>query len=221
MGEETSTAFGHPHGGTMWALDTSNGDLWALPDLGRGSWENAALVDTGTTTHVALLLGDDAPARPLYLYVGEKSTAPGANFVERNGLKDGQLYVWKADNGNTTPQQFNGTGATRAGTWVALNARTNVITAGYDAQGYKNDTTLGDEAESLGAFLFSRPEDLSTSPTDGSIVAFTSTGRGSVYALDNWGDTYVLDIDFNGSAVPTTGNITISTMAMTRAAASS
>lgn len=211
MGEETSTAFGHPHGGTYWALDTSNGDLWALPDMGRGSWENAALVDTGTTTHVAFLLGDDAQARPLYLYVGEKSTAPGANFVERNGLKGGQLYVWKTTNGNTTPQQFNGTGATRTGTWVALNARNiaNAGTAGHDAQGYKNDTTLGSEASGLGCFLFSRPEDLSTSPTDGSIVAFTSTGRGSVYPLDNWGDTYILDIDFNGSAVPTVGNIRI------------
>lgn len=211
MGEETSTAFGHPHGGTYWALDTSNGDLWALPDFGRGSWENAALVDTGTTTHVAFLLGDDAQARPLYLYVGEKSTAPGANFVERNGLKGGQLYVWKTTNGNTTPQQFNGTGATRTGTWVAVNARNiaNAGTAGHDAQGYKNDTTLGTEASGLGCFLFSRPEDLSTSPTDGSIVAFTSTGRGSVYPLDNWGDTYILDIDFNASAVPTAGNIRI------------
>ena len=211
MGEETSTSFGHPHGGTYWALDTSNGDLWALPDLGRGSWENAALVDTGTTTHVAFLLGDDAQARPLYLYVGQKSTAPGANFVERNGLKGGQLYVWKTTNGNTTPQQFNGTGATRTGTWVAVNARNiaNANTAGHDAQGYKNDTTLGTEASGLGCFLFSRPEDLSTSPTDGSIVAFTSTGRGSVYPLDNWGDTYILDIDFNASAVPTAGNIRI------------
>jgi len=211
MGEETSTAFDHPHGGTMWALDTSNGDLWALPDFGRGSWENAALVDTGTTTHVAFLLGDDAQARPLYLYVGEKSSAPSANFVERNGLKGGQLYVWKATIGDTTPQQFNGTGATRAGTWEELDARNiaNAGTAGHDAQGYKNDTTLGNEAEALGAFTFSRPEDLSTSPTDGSVVAFTSTGRGSVYALDNWGDTYILDIDFNASAVPTAGNITI------------
>jgi endonuclease I len=209
MGEETSTAFGHPHGGTYWALDTSNGDLWALPDLGRGSWENAALVDTGTTTHVAMLLGDDAQARPLYLYVGQKN--PAGNFIQRNGLSGGQLYVWKTTNGNTTPQQFNGTGATRTGTWVAVNARNiaNAGTAGHDAQGYKNDTTLGTEAAGQGCFLFSRPEDLSTSPTDGSIVAFTSTGRGSVYPLDNWGDTYVLDINFDANAVPTAGDIRI------------
>lgn len=204
-GEETSTAFGHPHGGTCWALDTSNGDFWALPDMGRGSWENAALIDTGTTTHVAFLLGDDAQSTPLYLYVGQK--IPGGNFVERNGLKGGQLYVWKADNGNTTPQQFNGSGSSRAGSWVAIDAKNAGAagTAGHDAQGYMNDTTLQSEADGLGAFSFSRPEDLSTSPTDGSIVAFTSTGRGTLYPLDNWGDTYILDIDFDGSATPTSG----------------
>jgi len=209
FGEETSTSFGHPHGGTYWALDTASGDLWALPDLGRGSWENAALVDTGTTTHVAFLLGDDLQDCPLYLYVGLKSTAPGANYPERNGLRNGQLYVWKATNGNTTPQQFNGTGSTRAGTWVAVNARDlgAAGTTGHDAQGYKNDTKLRTESFALGAFRFSRPEDLSANPTDGSIVAFTSTGRGSVYPLDNWGDTYILDINFNPSGVPTAGDL--------------
>jgi len=211
-GEETSTAFGHPHGGTMWALDTSNGDFWALPDMGRGSWENAALVDTGNTTQVAFLLGDDAQGTPLYLYVGVKN--PAGTFLQRNGLSGGQLYVWKATNGNTTPQQFNGSngnGLTRAGTWVAINARNiaNAGTAGHDAAGYKNDTTLQAEADAAGAFSFSRPEDLSTSPTDGSIVAFASTGRGSLYPLDNWGDTNIVDIDFNGSAVPTAGTIRI------------
>lgn len=210
-GEETSTDFGHPHGGTYWALDTATGDFWALPDVGRGSWENAALVDTGTTTHVALLLGDDAQSTPLYLYVGAKSTAGGANFLQRNGLSGGQLYVWKADNGNTTPQQFRGTGATRSGTWVALNAKNAAAagTAGHDAAGYKNDVTLHSEADALGAFSFSRPEDLSASPTDGSIVAFTSTGRGSLYPLDNWGDTYIIDINFNASGAPTTGALRI------------
>lgn len=209
-GEETSTDFGHPHGGTYWALDTSNGDFWALPDLGRGSWENAALVDTGSTTHVALMLGDDAQSTPLYLYVGVKDTSPTATFIQRNGLSGGQLYVWKADNGNTTPQQFNGTGQTRAGTWVALNAKNAAAagTAGHDAAGYKNDTTLHNDADALGAFSFSRPEDLSASPTDGSIVAFTSTGRGSLYPLDNWGDTYIIDINF-AAGLPTTGSLRI------------
>ncbi len=204
-GEETATSFGHPHGGTLWALDPSNGDLWALPDFGRGSWENAALVDTGSTTHVAFLLGDDTPATPLYLYVGEKSTAPGANFIQRNGLSGGQLYVWKTSNGDLTPQQFNGTGASRSGSWVSIQARNAAAagTAGHDAAGYKNDVTLENEADTLGAFSFSRPEDVSTSPNDGTVVAFTSTGRGSIYPADNWGDTYIVDLDFTTLTAPT------------------
>lgn len=211
FGEETSTSFGHPHGGTFWALDTSNGDLWALPDLGRGSWENATLVDTDTTTHVAFLLGDDLQSCPLYLYVGEKSTAAGATFPERNGLRGGQLYAWRANNGNTTPQQFNGTGSVREGTWVAVNARTPAAagTTGHDAQGYKNDTRLRNDSFALGAFIFSRPEDLATHPVDGSVAVFTSTGRGSVYPLDNWGSTYIVDLVFNASGVPLTGELSI------------
>jgi secreted PhoX family phosphatase len=62
---------------------------------------------------------------------------------------------------------------------VAVNARDAGAagTTGHDVQGYKNDTKLRGDAFALGAFRFSRPEDLSASPTDGSIVAFTSTFR--------------------------------------------
>ena len=210
-GEESSTPFGHPHGGSFWALDTATGNLWALPDFGRGSWENAAPLDTGNTTHVAFLLGDDAPTRPMYLYVGVKDTSQSANFIQRNGLSGGQLYVWKATNGDTNPQQFNGSGAFRSGTWVALDAKNAGAagTTGHDAAGYKNDTTLKTQADALGAFSFSRPEDLATNPADGTMVLFTSTGRGSVYPSDNWGDTCIMDIDFNSSAVPTSGFLRI------------
>lgn len=207
-GEESGTSFGAPHGGTEWALDVTTGDLWALPDFGRGEWENAAQVDTGTTTHVAFVMGDDTPGTALYMYVGVKN--PAGNFIERNGLKGGQLYVWRATNGDLTPQQFHGTGQTRAGTWVAIAARVpaNASTTGYDALGYKNDTVLQADADALGGFSFSRPEDLSTSPTDGTILAFNSTGRGSLFPADNWGDTYIVDIDFANINAPT-ASITI------------
>lgn len=202
-GEESGTSFGAPHGGTEWALDVTTGDLWALPDFGRGEWENAAQVDTGTTTHVAFVMGDDTPGTALYMYVGVKN--PAGNFIERNGLKGGQLYVWKATNGDLTPQQFHGTGQTRTGTWVAIAARVpaNANTTGYDALGYKNDTVLQADADAIGGFSFSRPEDLSTSPTDGTILAFNSTGRGSLFPADNWGDTYIVDIDFANISAPT------------------
>ena len=88
--EEQSSAFGGP-GGSFWVLDPKESTLYALPDLGRGSWENAALLDTGRRDTIALLLGDDHgasaatfnvnPSPPLYLYVGTKdrqATSPSA-----------------------------------------------------------------------------------------------------------------------------------------------
>ena len=45
-------------------------------------------------------------AAPLYLYVGFKQ--PGGNFLQRNGLAFGVLYVWVPVNGEQTPLDFNG-----------------------------------------------------------------------------------------------------------------
>ena len=124
---------------------------------------------------------------PLYLYVGEKSTDPAANFLERNGLSDGQMYVWKANvSGVNSPAEFY-TG-TRGGSWVAIEVQdvSKAGTAGYDSLGYKNDSTLRTEADQLGAFSFSRPEDLSTNPKDGTQVAFASTGAPSRRGRTRW-----------------------------------
>ena len=92
-GEETGAPF-HPHGGTEWILDVDGHALYAAPDLGRGAWENVTPLDTGDGDTIALLLGDDTQAAPLYLYLGEKE---GSGFLERNGLENGQLYFWRAD----------------------------------------------------------------------------------------------------------------------------
>lgn len=203
--EEQSSAFGGP-GGSFWALDPEENTLYALPDLGRGSWENAALLDTGRRDTIALLLGDDHgasaatfsenPSPPLFLYVGKKK--PSGNFPERNGLVGGQLYVWKTDSGATNPSQgFKGTGDVEGGYWVPLNVNKG-SGPGYTADGYAIDATLRKGAAALAAFQFSRPEDLSTNPKDGSQAVFASTGRGGI--LDNsdlWGDTYLVDIDFD------------------------
>lgn len=108
-GEETD-------GGTEWAVDVDSNAIWAAPMMGRGRWENVTLVDTGSTGKVGLLMGDDAEARPLYLYVGNKDTSKDAGFLERNGLADGSLYMWKADDGSTRPSEFVGAGTAKSGT---------------------------------------------------------------------------------------------------------
>lgn len=113
-GEETSN-------GTMFVLDPATNILHAAPALGRGAWENAALVDTGRTDKVGLILMDDSSGYPLYLYVGNKSSDPAAGVLERNGLADGKLYAWKSDAGDLDPTTFRGgNGDSRTGTWVEL-----------------------------------------------------------------------------------------------------
>lgn len=200
--EEVTRAEGHPHGGTIFALDVAGEVLWALPELGRGSWENSAAVSTPDAErpdgHVALLLGDDLEfgRAPLYLWLGRK--IPGGNFIERNGFARGQLHVWVPGTGDRTPQQWSGSGTARTGRFVPLDARTADGSPGpdTDAAGYYDDTELRRRAEALGAFMFSRPEDLHTNPRSGTQVAFASTGHGGQFPADDWGNVYLLDLDF-------------------------
>ena len=199
--EETSKAYGHPHGGSYWILDIHKKALWGAPDLGRGTWESATFVDPGVDDKVAMILGDDFEAAPLYLYIGEKQD--NGNFLERNGLSGGQLFVWVSDDGYRSPEDWNGTGTTASGKFVPISA-TGVAgdcpVDGVDSQGYYDDTCLrgiatGNEGDGgLEAFKFSRPEDVATNPEDGTEVIMASTGRGGLFPSDNWGTTYVLSL---------------------------
>ena len=195
-GEETGKPF-HPHGGTEWALDVKNDTLWACPDLGRGAWENVTPIATGQRNKIALLLGDDSQSAPLYLYVG--TTNPRSrDFLERNGLKGGKLYAWKADNGDLDPDDWNGTGTGRDGTFVEVTVKdaSKANTSGYDSQGYADIDTLQNQADSLGCFSFSRPEDLATNPDAKNQAVFASTGRGGLFPSDDWGTVYIVIVKF-------------------------
>jgi hypothetical protein len=196
--EETSKPF-HPHGGTVWALDVQKRTLWAVPAMGRGSWENVCPLDSGDPTKVAFLLGDDSVAAPLYIYIGQKNAIGDGSFLDRNGLAVGKVYAWKADNGDVSPQQFNGLNSSRTGKFVEVTVQdpAKAGTTGYDDFGYADIDTLQGQADSLGCFSFSRPEDLATNPLDGTQAVFASTGRGQQFPADNWGDTLVVDVDFS------------------------
>ena len=178
-GEETG-------GGLEYALDTENSVLYALPWLGRAAWENVTLLDPGDDNKVAVLVGDDRQGAPLLLYIGEK--VPGGSFVERNGLANGDLYVWVEDNGAVVPGDFVGTGNSTTGTFVEIEI--------YDGSNFLDQAAQDELSEAAGAFQFSRPEDVATNPADGTQAVFASTGRGSAYPEDDWGTTYLVDVDF-------------------------
>ncbi|MEA5533720.1 alkaline phosphatase PhoX [Crocosphaera sp. XPORK-15E] len=213
-GEETN-------GGTMFALDVDSisdsplgGALYAASALGRGGWENVTAIDSGNDDQVALILGDDREAAPLYMYLGDKGAVGDGSFLDRNGLAQGTLYVWKADDGSTTPADFNGTGASRSGTWVEVTNfdAGQAAQPGFDGVGYATqdglDTQSGRAAflgntvvpglTDVGAFLFSRPEDVATNPNNPNQVVMASTGREDVFPEDSWGTTYTIDIDATG-----------------------
>lgn len=98
--EEISDPLGHPHGGTVWALDMERRTLHAVPAIGRMAGENTTPL-SGPQDSVALLIGDDTIPQtveaeaagqdaglrtspdhvvtaPLWLYVGQKNSSAKA-----------------------------------------------------------------------------------------------------------------------------------------------
>ena len=227
-GEEDGGFF-NPIGGYMWALDVDKGEMWAVPAMGRGAWENVTAVDTGSRNKVAFILADDSSpfdhdgdgadeAVPIYLYVGVKQKN-SHDFLERNGLRDGKLYVFVADDGRTLPSEFN-TSGTLDGTWVEVDNTPQPALAqdtsdrsqpidrlGYDAFGYPTQGNLIAQAEALGAFGFSRPEDVSYNPGRKNSVVLASTGVDTYdigsdgNGADTFGTLYVITTNFHDLSV--------------------
>jgi hypothetical protein len=206
-GEETN-------GGTQFALDTKTNVLYALPWFGRAAWENVTELNTGRTDKVAFMIGDDRGPAPLILYIGDKNAKNDGSFLDRNGLGKGKLFVWVADDpSNATdvieadPREFKGANNVTGGKFVEIDyyrpdlASTAAIAQtalGYDAQGFATQAQQDKLAADVKAFLFSRPEDLSTNPKDGTQVVLASTGRETIFdGVDTYGTTYRIDVDFN------------------------
>ncbi|MEI6445858.1 MAG: hypothetical protein WCO29_22685 [Nostocales cyanobacterium ELA583] len=206
---------------SAYALDAKSNALYALPWFGRGGFENVTEVDTGTTDKVAFIIGDDrSPATgvPLILYVGTK-VAGSNDFLARNGLTGGKLYVWGADDPKVAndpieanPTQFNGNNNSLNGKFVEIKHydATKAGTTGYDSLGFVTQATQDSLAfaptdPNAKAFGFVRVEDVATNPKDGTQVAFNATGNSSLFgSQDSWGTVYRIDIDFNNIA---TGDI--------------
>jgi hypothetical protein len=195
-GEETG-------GGTEWALDVAAHDLWAAPMMGLAAWESVTLLENFDSNKVVALIGDDRGGAPLLLYVGEKGAEPASgpykpsDFLIRNGLGLGNLYVWVADNGDLSPADFNQTGDSRDGRFVKIMhfAPSNANAPGWDELGFADQDTQDALADAVGKFAFSRPEDVATNPDNGTQAVMASTGRSSLFPDDKWGTTYLVDVD--------------------------
>ncbi len=186
-------------GGQLFALDVDEGHLYAVPMAGRAAFENVALIDTGTSTSIGMVISDGRPGAPLKLYIGDKNAAGTGSFLDRNGLAKGTLYVWKTRNGEDNPDQFGKTGEFRQGTFEAIEIfdASKANSEGYDAQGYVTQETqdaLSFGQDGAGAFRFSFPEDLATNPRNARQIVFASTGDGGEYRNDDWGTVYIIEV---------------------------
>ena len=134
-------------GGRLFALDSATRDFYQLSGTagsapgGIGgmpfdSFENAALVDTGETGHVALLLSPDGGSARMMLYVGEKGRDRNGDASSRFLARNGLAY----------------------GSWFYLHGFLPV-TLGATSDG-RFDTTFN------GALTSSKLEDVDTSPVD-------------------------------------------------------
>ncbi len=148
---------------------------------------------------------------PLWLYIGtinatdsdmkrihlDGNEMTDHAFLNRNGLLIGDLFYFVADHSVRRVSQFKGTGNVTSGTWKRISVRdvSKAGQPGHDGYGYKNGFTLRREAQAGGAFQFSRPEDLSPNPIDGSNVVLASTGRDTVFPDDAWGTIYDIHVD--------------------------
>jgi serralysin len=212
-------------GGTQFALDINTNTLHAVPWFGRAGWENVTEINTGTTDKVAFIIGDDNNA-PLTMYVGEKNARKDGSFLDRNGLAQGKLYAWVADDPTsatdaieTSAADFKGTNNSTKGKFVEIayydpSKRGTAVDGpdtdttiqndlGYDAQGFATYAQQNKLATDAKAFFFNRVEDVSTNPKDGTQVVAAITGVAGT--ANEFGTVIKIDVDFNNIA---TGDIT-------------
>jgi len=202
-GEEAGT-WGDRMGGIQYALNTHTNTLWAVPDMGRAAYEAIVPLTHDDPNKVAFIIGDDHGGAPLKMYIGTKN--PAGNFLQRNGLSGGDLYVWVPDDATIHgPDEFSGTGNTASGHFIMIEHITSDESLmgtnsedenmqGYDAHGHASIAQIDILAEEVGAFRFARPEDVGAHKDYINEVIVQATG-GQDY--DQWGTTYHVAVSFS------------------------
>jgi secreted PhoX family phosphatase len=152
-GGDTSRAF---------AFDM-NGNGVQLPKLGVAGYENALTnPSSGKTTVVMLNEDNSATNSQLYMYVGSKQEK-GANFAEKAGLTNGQLYTAFVKN-TRTDNKFRATYKIGEKVDVSFNPlNTDLAYSDFQAQAQAGGTT------------FSRIEDGEWDPKNPNVYYFITT----------------------------------------------
>jgi Bacterial protein of unknown function (DUF839) len=174
-------------------------ELHSLPDLGRYSKENT-VVQAHRGTRAVIFSTEDGPAtldNQLYMYVGKKDRSAHASVLERNGLVDGTLYVFRSlDPGRNSERTFV-TGSV-TGEWVPIP----------DA-GALTDVQLEAASDAANAMTFVRPEDGAFNPNDPNEFFFDTTGSssGSAEGVNELGRLYSLRLHPGNPLKPATLSI--------------
>jgi hypothetical protein len=146
-----------------------DGELHTLPALGHAAKENS-VVQPGRGTRTVIFPMEDGPPtldNQLYMYVGRKDRTRGATVLERNGLVDGRLYVFRSlDPARNSERTF--TSGSVTGEWVELPSAEHLT-----------DVQLEAAADAAGAMTFVRPEDAVFNPRNRNELLFDTTGSSS------------------------------------------
>ncbi|KAA8497545.1 hypothetical protein FVE85_5130 [Porphyridium purpureum] len=199
-GEETSD-------GLAAIIEVSTDSIYVAPMIGRAGYENLVSLEQFGTDKIVYAVGDDREGVAMRLFVGQKGQqAPGPYnappFLVRNGFGYGVLLMWVADDGVRTPGEWLATGeTTKQGKFVVV-PNYNTATGSFLTM-----AELDAEADNVGAFRFSRPEDVSQDPADGTRFIMASTGRPSLFPEDSWGTLYTFDIDDASLQAALAGNV--------------
>lgn len=149
----------------------ADGVAYVLPEMGHFQQENAVVMPTPDNSKTYLLLPEDKGVNDsqLYLYVGTKQPND-PNPMVRNGLVDGDLYVFRAkDQRITSESQFGEGDGTLPGEWVLIPKDVAV----------GPEQNLQEYVQSVNAFNFARVEDVAVSKTQAGLFYFTVTGGGA------------------------------------------
>jgi hypothetical protein len=157
---------------------------FALPKLGHFAKENS-LVMRGTGSGTVILSLEDGPSGPdsqLYMYVGRKDRSAPLGSLARNGLDNGDLYVF-AGNDPAKNSELGFQSGSTTGRWVRiLGAET------------MTDVQLEAAADAAGAFGFVRIEDGAFNKQSTRDFYFVTTG-GNKDAGNELGRLYHLRFD--------------------------